>query len=487
MTRRSPRMAFLAPAFSTLMLLFLCVGCTLAGAQQVDSLAQAKTLFVAPFTGADAMQLRNALIRRLRKDGRFRIVSSPHQADAVLRGAGEIWVKGFITVNARTPSSNLQTVYGGYLSIEILDINHQPLWSWLAMPGSLAWSNIVDDLAGRATQKLIEAANSASAPVPAPGATLAQTNLAGGGATFPAPIYQKWFEDFGELHPGVKIRYTPMGSQLGVENLAGGGLDFAGSDVVPEVIVSSEVASHFLRIASVLGGVVPIYNVPGVTQDLRFTPQALADIYLGRVRRWNDPEIRRFNRGVDLPDAPIAVVHRSDGSGTSWVWSDFLSKVSPAWASDVGRGTLLRWPVGTGAEHNEGVAETVQKTPDSIGYVELAYAIQHELSYGAVRNRSGEFIHADIDSLAQAARAAGVVGVPPPSITDPPGKNVYPIAAFTWLLIPAQTADRAKRAALLEMLSWVLTDGQKECSALGYAPLPRETADSQLRMLDSGP
>jgi phosphate transport system substrate-binding protein len=281
----------------------------------------------------------------------------------------------------------------------------------------------------------------------------------------------------------VRIHYSAIGSQLGVEKLVAGSLDFAGSDVAPQVIAGAQKASHLYRIASVLGGVVPIYNLPGVTQDLRFTPEMLADMYLGRVHRWNDPEIRRYNRGVNLPDAEITVVHRSDGSGTSFVWSDFLSKTNHIWDTTVGRGTLLYWPVGIGAVHNEGVAETVKKTPDSIGYVELAYAIQRELSYGAVRNSAGEFIHADLDSIAEAARTSDINNELPASITDPPGKYAYPVASFTWLVVPAETLDSAKRRAIMELFRWVLTDGQRECSALGYAPIPREIAQTQLQHL----
>lgn len=475
-------------AFSALLLLLVCVGSPVARGQHADSLAHARTLFVEEFSGGSAaVQLRNALVHHLAKKGRFELVSTPDGADAVLRGTGQVWVRGFVSTNARTPAADRHAVYSGYLSLEVVGADAQPLWSWLAVPGRLVWSDIVDDLAGRGAQKLLEAANSVSAASTAPAAALAQANLAGGGATFPAPLYEKWFEDFAELHSGVQIRYAAIGSQLGVEGLTGGSLDFAGSDVAPQVIVSAEAASHLRSIASVLGAVVPIYNLEGVTKDIRFTPEMLADIYLGRVQRWNDPEIRRYNGGVDLPDAPIAVVHRSDGSGTSWVWSDYLSKVSPAWSSSVGRGTLLRWPVGAGAEHNEGVAETVGKTPNSIGYVELAYAIQHDLSYGAVRNRCGEFIHADLDSLAEAARSSGLPGNLPASITDPGGKGAYPITSFTWLLLPSETADPAKSAALRELLIWILTSGQKECSALGYAPLPRETTDWQLRMLNGTP
>ena len=204
-------------------------------------------------------------------------------------------------------------------------------------------------------------------------------------------------------------------------------------------------------------------------------------------RRWSDPEIRRSNNGVDLPDEEIAVIHRSDGSGTTWVWSDFLSKFSAAWSTLIDRGTSLRWPAGTGAQGNEGVVEAVQNTANSIGYVELAYAIQHRLSFAAVRNRSLEFLRADLDSVAQAVKGSGVPGESKPSITDPPGKNAYPIAAYTWIVIPAPNAEPAKRAAIRELLRWILTSGQKECSALGYVPLPRDISDSQLRTLDALP
>jgi phosphate transport system substrate-binding protein len=392
-------------------------------------------------------------------------------------------------MNPRSPSTNLQAVFGGYLSLEVLGSDGQPLWSWLVTPGRLSWNSIVDDLTGHAAKKLLDAAksNGASSPAPGAGGALAETTLVGAGATFPAPLYQKWFQDFEQLHPGVTIRYSQQGSQLGVERILAGQLDFAGSDIAPEEIIDPQAASHLHRIASVLGAVVPIYNIKGVSRDLRFTPEALADIYLGRVRRWNDPEIGRINRGVDLPDVPIAVVHRSDGSGTTWVWSDFLSKVSPAWAATIGRNALLKWPVGSGAERNEGVAETVQTTPNSIGYVELAYAIQHQLSFGTVRNRAGEFIHADLDSLAAAASGFAAAGEPPATITDSPARNAYPIAAFTWLLFPVRSSDPANRAALGTLLRWLLTSGQKECSALGYAPLPQDIADAEFRLLNTWP
>lgn len=477
-------------AFRWFLLIAAYALCAAAGAQRIASLSQAKTLCIESFDGgADAAHLRDSLVRELSRSGRFRLVQSPAAADAIVKGTGQIWVRGYVSINPRTPSSDREAVYGGYLSLEVVAASGQPLWSWLATPARFSWSNIFDNLAGHAAKKLIEAGEPAAAlpSVPFTGGTLRQTSLTAAGATFPAPLYQKWFEDFSQLHPGASIRYSAIGSQLGLETLAAGKLDFAGSDVAPDVVLGAAAASHMLRIASVLGGVVLIYNLKDVGQDLRFTPETLAGIYLGRIRRWNDPEIRRSNPGVHLPDAPIAVFHRSDGSGTSWVWSNFLSKVSPAWSSAVGRGTTLQWPVGTGAEHNEGVAEAVAKTPNSIGYVELTYAIQHQLSYAAVRNRSGEYIHADLDSLAEAAREASAAGEPPSDISDPPGKFAYPIASFTWLVFPPQSASPAKRAALLSLFRWVLTDGQKECAALGYAPLPREITDRQLRTLDSLP
>lgn len=471
-----------------LLTLLLCTPAVHAQRQElgVASLAQVKSLYLAPFQGAPAAaQLRDNLEHRLAKSKRFRIVASSAQADAIIKGTGQVWVRGSISTNTRTPSSERQAVYGGYLSIEAVNSAGEPLWSWLATPGKLLWTDIIDDLASHAAKQLLGAAKSSAPTAEALSVTLARTDLAGAGATFPAPLYQKWFEDFDKLHPGVNIRYSAIGSQLGVVKLLAGGIDFAGSDVAPSIIASPQATSGLHRIASVLGGVVPIYNLPGVTQDFRFTPEVLADIYLGRITRWSDPEIRRLNHGIDLPDVPIIVVHRSDGSGTSWVWSNFLSKSSSAWASTVGRGTLLHWPAGIGAEHNEGVAQAVQKAPGSIGYVELAYAIQNELSYGSVRNRSGEFIHASLDSLEAAVSVSNVTGTPPPSITDPPGKYAYPIAAFTWLVLPGQTVNPAKRAALIELFRWVLTSGQKECSALGYVPLPRAVAESELQLLST--
>lgn len=459
-----------------------------AWAQPVESLSQAKTLYVAPFGGgAEAPSLQKSFEHRLSKS-RFRLVKSPKDADATVKGESQIWLLGYISVNPRTPSTNRQAVYAGYLSLEVVGADGQPLWSWLTTPSRRAWNNIVDDLAGNAAKRLVEAAGTAAAPSgPSAVKALAHTSLAGGGATFPARLYEKWFEDFEQSHPGVQVHYSPVGSQQGDERLVAGDLDFAGSDVAPAVAVKDADATKLRRFATVLGAVVPVYNIKGVTRDLRFDPETLADIYLGRVRRWNDPKIQHSNQGVKLPDAEIVVVHRSDGSGTTWVWSDFLSKVSAAWSSAVGRGTTLRWPVGSGAQGNEGVAEAVKNTPNSIGYVELTYAIQHQISFGAVRNRAGQYVRADYETVMEAAKTAGDGAGPAATITDAGGKGAYPISAFTWIVIAASEPEPAKRAALAELLRWALKSGQKDCASLGYVPLPREIAERELAMLNGMP
>jgi phosphate ABC transporter phosphate-binding protein len=270
--------------------------------------------------------------------------------------------------------------------------------------------------------------------------------------------------------------------------LAEKGVDFAASEVSPQEMSTAVFQdTKFRRFATVLGGVVPIYHLEGLTRDLNFTADTLAAIYLGKVTKWNDAEIRNSNRGVNLPDAPIVVVHRSDGSGSTYAWSDFLSRTNHEWKDKIGMDTKLKWPIGQGAEGSEGVASEVEKTPNAIGYVEFVYAIQHQLGFGEVQNSSGKFVRVSLDSLAEAAKTAAADATinSSASITNPSGKAAYPIASFTWLLIPEQISDTAKKQALLEVIRWLLTSGQKECSALGYAPLPHEVANQQLNLLDA--
>jgi phosphate ABC transporter phosphate-binding protein len=470
---------------SWLAVLLLAWFAEMAGGQRVTSVSQVKSLFIDSFSGGpEASALRDSLVRHLARS-RFRLVSSRNDADAVINGRGQVWVRGFITTNSRSPALNRQAVFAGYLSLEMVDPDGQPLWSWLVTPGKLVWNNIVDDLAARGARKLVEAADTTPSPstASAPSDALRPTTLVGAGATFPAPLYQKWFEDFQQFHPNVRIRYSPEGSELGNKRLVAREIDFAGSDVAPEEVVDSAEASRLRRFATVLGAVVPIYNLGGVPHDIRFTSKILAGIYLGQITRWNDPEIQRWNKGIDLPNAEIVVVHRSDGSGTTWVWSDFLSKASSQWLSSVGRGTSPKWPVGRGVRGNDGVATAVNGTPNSIGYVELTFAIQNRLSFGSVQNPAGEFIRADLESVAEAAREVSSKLAMPSALTNAPGKSSYPIVSFTWLIVPADSGDETKQAAIAEILRWVLTSGQRDCSALGYVPLPRELAESQLGAL----
>jgi phosphate transport system substrate-binding protein len=314
-----------------------------------------------------------------------------------------------------------------------------------------------------------------------------QTTLTAAGATFPAPVYQKWFSSFSEKDKNIRISYEAIGSQDGIQRFSRGEVDFAATDMPLSDEMLTQIGRQAFHFATVLGAVVPVYNVSGLRQDLRFTPEILAGIYLGKITRWNDPQIRAINHGAALPDAEIAVFHRSDGSGTTFVWTDYLSKVSPQWKSDVGAGVTVKWPVGNGAEHNEGVAQRVQETPNSIGYVEFIYAIQRQLSFGSVRNAAGRFVQADLPSLtAAAAGASGGTGSDFRfSITNAAGKDSYPIATFTWFLLPHEFEQASKKTAIAQLLRWILSSGQKECSALGYAPLPAEIATQESRLVDS--
>ena len=471
-------------------LALLCAGTTPALAQNAGTLAQVKKVYVGSFAGKEetgGSEIRERMIQQLRRSGKLKIVPSPTAADAVIRGSGQIWVKGYISSDAHSPVNGRQPVYGGFLSVEVIGKDNQILWSYLVTPGRFPLGSIAHDLADRVVKQMLVALAEESPKGPAfePPPATAKTMLHGAGATFPAPLYQEWSESFQQGHPGLHISYDAIGSDAGIERLVEGNTDFAASDAPLSDQRMSQLHARFLHFASVLGAVVPIYNLAGLHADLRFTPEALAGIYLGKIRKWNDPMIRASNRGAELPDSGIVVVHRSDGSGTSFVWTDYLSKISPEWKAAVGSDLQIKWPTGVGAERNEGVAAMVQRTPNSIGYVELIYAIQHHLSFGAVRNAAGQFIQADLISLtAAAASTAGKRSSDfRTSITDAPGKAAYPIASFTWLLFPAQMDQTGKKTALVELLEWALTSGQKQCSVLGYAPLPREIVNQELQAL----
>lgn len=320
----------------------------------------------------------------------------------------------------------------------------------------------------------------------AAGASLAAAQqITAAGATFPAPIYQKWFGEYHKLHPNVAVNYQSIGSGAGIQQLTSGTVDFGASDMPMTDAQIAKLKIHPLHFPTVLGGVVPTYNIPGVSQELKFSGTTLADIYLGKIQKWNDPTLLKENPGVKLPGSDIVVVHRSDGSGTSFIWTDFLSKVSPEWKRKVGANTSLRWPVGLGGKGNEGVAGTVKQTPNSIGYVELIYAIQNHMAHGSVKNAAGEFVKASLPAVSAAA-AGAAKNMPADfrvSITNAPGKNAYPISSFTWMLIPSRIPDANKANAIKAFLQWMLTDGQKMTSELAYAPLPEEVVSKEMKQI----
>jgi phosphate transport system substrate-binding protein len=302
---------------------------------------------------------------------------------------------------------------------------------------------------------------------------IAQTRLNAAGATFPYPIYSKWFSEFKNVK-GVEINYQSIGSGGGISQLTQGTVDIGASDKPLSDEQASKMKVRPLHFPTVLGAVVPTYNLAGVTKDLNFTGEALAGIFLGNIKKWNDPAIKSANPGVNLPDADIVVVHRSDGSGTTFVFTDFLSKVSPEWKSKIGADSSVNWPMGLAQKGNEGVSGLVKGTPNSIGYVELIYAIQNKMGYGSVKNASGKFVKASLESV-NAAAAAAAKSMPADfrvSITNAPGAGAYPISTFTWLLVPSQISDASKRTAIADFLHWMLVKGQTYNESLGYAKLP---------------
>jgi phosphate transport system substrate-binding protein len=307
----------------------------------------------------------------------------------------------------------------------------------------------------------------------------AALSLTGAGATFPYPMYSKWFNQYQKLHPDIEINYQSIGSGGGIKQVTEGTVDFGASDGPMNDKQIAEFKQKrgcdVLHFPTVLGADVPTYNIPGVAAVLNFTPDALAGIFLGKITKWNDSEIQKANPKVKLPNNDLVVVHRSDGSGTTYVWVDFLSKISPEWKQKVGVGTSVNWPVGLGGKGNEGVSGQIKQTEYSIGYVELVYAIQNRLPYGQVRNQAGTFIKADLASVTAAA-AGAAENMPDDfrvSITNAPGKNAYPISSFTWLLIPSKIQDPAKNKAIKDFLHWMLGPGQSYTGALAYAPLPK--------------
>jgi phosphate transport system substrate-binding protein len=287
-------------------------------------------------------------------------------------------------------------------------------------------------------------------------------------------MYSKWFSKYHDAHPDIQFNYQSIGSGGGIRQVLAGTVDFGASDGPMTDEQLAQAKTKILHVPTVLGAVVPAYNVSGVSGEIKFTPDVLAGIFLGKITNWNDKGIASANPGVNFPkDEPIVVIHRSDGSGTTFIFTDYLSKVSSDWQSQAGKGTSVKWPVGLGGKGNEGVAGMIRQMQGSIGYIELIYAVQNKISYGTVRNASGAFVKASLDSVT--AAAASVKNMPADfrvSITNAPGKDAYPISSFTWLLIPAQAKDAAKGKIIADFLNWMVDDGQKMTADLTYAPLP---------------
>jgi phosphate transport system substrate-binding protein len=312
-----------------------------------------------------------------------------------------------------------------------------------------------------------------------------KVQINGAGATFPYVIYSKWFSEYNKLHPSIEINYQSQGSGAGIRQLTNQTVFFGATDgpMTNEQLLAAP--GKILHLPTVLGADVPVYNIPGVNAPLKFTGPVLADIFLAKITKWNDPAIAKLNGGVNLPGTDITVVHRSDGSGTTYIWVDYLAKVSPEWKSKVGVATSVNWPTGVGAPKNEGVAGLVTQTPGSIGYVELIYALQNKINYGSVQNMGGEFVTASVESVT--AAAASAAGKMPAdfrvSITNAPGKGVYPISSFTWLLFYENPKDKAQAKIMVDFMKWALSDGQKFAGQLGYAPLPDEVVKLELAAL----
>ena len=308
----------------------------------------------------------------------------------------------------------------------------------------------------------------------------------GAGATFPNPIYSKWFSEYNKLHPNIEINYQSIGSGGGIQQIINQTVFFGATDGPMSDEQLKAAPGPILHFPTVLGAVVPVYNIPGITEELKFTGPVLADIYLGKIKKWNDPGIAKLNPGVKLPATDITVVHRSDGSGTTYIFVDYLSKVSPDFKTQVGVNTSVKWPVGVGGKGNEGVSGLVTQTPGSIGYVELIYALQNKINVGPVQNAEGEFVKASVETVTKAAAAAETT-IPADfrvSITNAKGAGAYPISSFTWILMYEDPKDKTSGKAMIDFMHWALTDGQKYCADLGYAPLPASVEMLEQAALD---
>ncbi len=454
-----------------------------AHGQTATSLKNVRTVYVGSLgSEPGAEDLKRELVRDLGRNGRFTVVSRITQADALIDGKGELWVKGYhsLSPRARINPSYAQPVHDGYLSVKVHGKNDEILWSYFADPRRISFHELKRDLADEVVSQLAQDRDLDMAPpAPAPNVNDVPASLRGAGATFPLPLYQDWFISFKRQHPAWSFDYAGVGSDLGITQLAAGSIDFAGSDIPPAVL-GNRIPQAGNSFPTVGGAVVLIYNLPGIAGELRLTPNVIAGIFSGAIRTWNDPALTAINPSAALPAAPIATFHRSDGSGTTYAFTDYLSKVDEKWRANSGAAASLVWSGGTGANGNEGVAKSVAGTPYSIGYVEFIYAFENHLSFASVRNLAGRFVRPDLLSIMAAANGAGekdqYLSL---SITNSLAANAYPISTFSWLIAP-NNLDPAKETAFRTFIEWMLTSGQRQCSALGYAPLPKNLVDREL-------
>jgi len=459
-------------------LALVCITAGQAGAWQPKS-GKVERLYVEAFvTKSPTDTFQKDVTAELRKISSISLTPDESSADLILGGGGEIWVRGYRPFTHRSEMrlpTNGTPVYGGYVAVELKNKQGVTLWSDLVTPGSSS-EDAAKDLAKLIAKHVAHALEMGQTlpivePLPQP-----MVVLKGAGATFPYPVYSKWLSNYRRENMEVEITYDPAGSEAGVRRLLAGDVDFGASDsreAIHDLAPGEE--SKYVLLPSVVGAVVPIVNLPGLPSDISFTSDALAGIFLGRIKKWNDPVLKKINPGVNLPDLDITVIHRAEGSGTSYTWTDYLSKTSQEWKSAVGAGLDPKWPTGRPAIGNDGVAKLVKELGGSIGYVEYIYALQNHLSYGKVRNHNGEFVEASLESIAAAvshgAQNRDDLNV---SIVDAPGAGSYPITTFTWLIVPAHVPSDARRTAIISFLRWTLGPGQRQAAALGYLALPKE-------------
>jgi len=456
-----------------------------ARGQNVPSLGAVRAIAVGSLGANEgSREFTRALAGQVRHDKSLQVTTAA-QADATLEGDGALWIRGYhsLSPRARENDAYAEPIYGGYLSVVLKAKDGEVLWSYFAnSKNARSRSEVEKDLARDVLDTLAEAIRNAGAAAPSAisAGRTPPTTLRAGGATFPFPIYERWFTSFHETDPAITITYDPSGSTAGVARFSAGQFDFAGSDI-PVLFLKPQRQS--IAFPTVIGGVVLAYNLPKFSGDLRLTPELAARILAGKITRWNDAALRALNPGSSLPDQPIQVIHRGDGSGTTFALTHFLSETVPEWKDSLGEGDRVAWPVGQGAAGNDGVSALLASTPYSFGYTEFIYAFRRQLNIASIRNAAGRFVQPDLAALAAAAEAK-MDAIPPDfdiSLTNAPGRDAYPISTFTWLVVPQHEADASKREALKHLLEWALGPAQRQVMGLGYVPLPKRLLDQELR------